>query len=49
MEHNYRGDVLRTLTGHSDIVYALAFNSNDMLASGSHDKTIKLWKTATEL
>ena len=34
---------LRSLTGHSDEVYAVAFDSNHMLASGSNDKTIKLW------
>ena len=34
---------LRSLTGHSDEVYAVAFDSNHMLASGSYDKTIKLW------
>ena len=33
-----------TLRGHSDCVFALAFNSNELiLASGSRDNTIKLW------
>jgi WD40 repeat protein len=37
------GDCLRTLEGHSDGVYALAFRSDDQVASGSRDTTIRLW------
>ena len=34
---------MRSRTGHTDIVYAVAFESNSVLASASDDKTIKLW------
>ena len=37
------GNQLRSLTGHTSWVMAVAFDSNYMLASGSNDKTIKLW------
>lgn len=33
----------KTLSGHSNVVWSIAFNSNGYLASGSEDKTIKLW------
>ncbi len=34
---------MRTLTGHDHMVSSVAFDTKDMLASGSLDKTIKLW------
>jgi hypothetical protein len=37
--------LLKTLTSHTDLVQAVAFGSNNLLASGSEDKTIKLWNT----
>ena len=40
-------DLLRTLSGHGDYVYSVAFDSNDILASGSSDSTIKLWDKNT--
>ena len=40
--------VILTLKGHTDTVNALAFTPNgNMLASGSDDKTIRLWETST--
>ncbi|MFH0882047.1 MAG: hypothetical protein V2A56_03600, partial [bacterium] len=43
---NVADDVLwRTLTGHSDVVYSVAFSPDGTtLASGSGDHTIKLWR-----
>jgi WD40 repeat protein len=39
------GEVIWTLTGHSDRVYTLAFSPDGkILATGSWDKTVKLWK-----
>ncbi|MCL1468869.1 WD40 repeat domain-containing protein [Argonema galeatum] len=38
------GQLLRTLTGHTDEVRAIASSPDgNILASGSHDNTIKLW------
>ncbi|BAZ20277.1 protein kinase [Kalymmatonema gypsitolerans NIES-4073] len=38
----------RTLTGHSDWIYSVAISPDGKtLASGSYDKTIKLWNLAT--
>ena len=36
-----------TLEGHTNLVKSVAFNTSGMLASGSGDKTIKLWDTST--
>ena len=37
-----------TLSGHSDDVHAIAFSPDgSVLASGSHDHTIKLWNLDT--
>ncbi len=42
------GQLLRTLSGHSDSVNSVAISSNgQMLASSSYDNTIKLWNVAT--
>jgi len=35
--------LLRTLEGHGEAIYSVAFDSNYMLASGSWDDTIKIW------
>jgi len=39
-------DALSTLSGHTDDVRALAVLSNGLLASGSYDKTIKIWNAS---
>ncbi|KAF9769283.1 hypothetical protein IL306_013312, partial [Fusarium sp. DS 682] len=40
--------VLQTLEGHTDWVNSVAFSKDDMLiASGSLDKTVKIWNVAT--
>ncbi len=36
-------ELLRTLNGHGYSVRSVAFDSNNILASGSDDRTIKLW------
>jgi len=42
------GNLLRTLSGHSDYVYAAAFSPDGQtLASGSKDLTIKLWNVTS--
>jgi serine/threonine protein kinase len=39
-----RGELMATLTGHSNTVYAIAFSPDgQLLASGSQDTTIRLW------
>ena len=40
-------DLPKTLSGHGYLVYIVAFDNNDMLASGSYDSTIKLWNKTT--
>ncbi|KAK7219019.1 hypothetical protein V2G26_007022 [Clonostachys chloroleuca] len=38
----------RTLEGHTDWVSSVVFsNDGKLIASGSHDKTVKIWKVAT--
>jgi len=37
------GDLLRNLSGHQGTIMSVAFDNNNMLASCSNDKTIKLW------
>ena len=40
---------IATLTGHSGIVISVAFNkTGTILASGSSDRTIKLWNVKSE-
>jgi WD40 repeat protein len=45
--NKHNGDLLRTLIGHQGYVLSVAFASNNILASGSEDKTIILWDTNT--
>jgi WD40 repeat protein len=37
------GDLLRNITGHGGTVWSVAFDKNDILASGSENGTIELW------
>ncbi len=41
------GEVLHRLSGHKQRVWSLAFVGADRLATGSADKTVRLWDTAT--
>ncbi|MDB9325009.1 hypothetical protein PN435_02270 [Nodularia spumigena CS-590/02] len=46
--NNVRGKLRQTLSGHYDSVYSIAFSPDSQtLASGSDDKTIKLWNVTT--
>ncbi len=45
LRHIPDGQVVRTLTGHTHLVWSVAFSpAGDTLASGSMDNTIKLWE-----
>ena len=40
------GQSLRTLSGHTDCVYALAFNADGtLIASGAWNGEVRIWKT----
>ena len=42
------GEVQRTLTGHTNVVYRAIFNSDEkLLASSSRDLTARIWEVAT--
>ena len=42
------GKLLRTLEGHENYVYSVAFDpAGRTLASGSVDNTVKLWEVAS--
>jgi len=42
--HNHNWKCINTLTGHTQIIYMIALSPNgEVLASGSDDKTIKIW------
>jgi len=43
------GEELRTLEGHKNVVYAIAFNNpfGDKIVTGSFDKTAKVWNSET--
>ena len=44
---NVHTDCSRTLVGHSDSVWSLQLVANNKLASGSEDKSIKIWNVET--
>lgn len=42
------GNIARTITGHADCIYAVAFSPDgSTLATASYDKLIKLWEVST--
>ncbi len=42
------GEHLSTLSGHTNKIFSVTFNGEGLLASGSHDRTVKLWKIRRE-
>jgi WD40 repeat protein len=49
LRHIPDGEVVHTLTGHTHLVWSVAFSPvGDTLASGSMDNTIKLWDVQSE-
>ncbi|WP_133164060.1 WD40 repeat domain-containing protein, partial [Cuspidothrix issatschenkoi] len=47
---NGKATVLQTLTGHSELLWSVAYSPDGQtLASGSHDKTIKIWQVAASI
>ena len=42
---SFIGKELKTLNGHTDYVWSLTVLADNTLASGSVDKTIKIWDT----
>jgi len=38
---------VRSITGHRSTVFSVAFDSTHLLASGSHDKNVKIWNKHT--
>ncbi|MTJ35092.1 PDZ domain-containing protein [Dolichospermum sp. UHCC 0260] len=50
ISNRFIGNLLQTLTGHSDTVYSVAYSPDGQtLASGSSDKTIKIWQVAASI
>lgn len=43
------GEEIHSLEGHKNVVYAIAFNNpyGNLIATGSFDKTCKLWDAET--
>jgi platelet-activating factor acetylhydrolase IB subunit alpha len=39
------GNIVKVLTEHTDSIYCFVNLSSELFASGSHDKTIKIWDT----
>jgi len=41
------GGLLRTIVGHSRVVRTVAFDTGNIVATGSYDNTVKLWNKNT--